>query len=565
MSVRRFNEAFGGNPNSRNYRPGSDAVPTHEGGLAYRLDDLESVTQLVMLGLIGSSYYESEKEQLEKTKGIWAQAIALAKDPEVAEYLAKLVSYGREVGGMKFQPVLGLVYLSTLDDKRWFQQAFPHVIKTPKDAFDFLELTRKANIRKGLGRSVKTVLCEYLRGLSTYHVRRYAGKLKDIVRVCHPATMAGSQADTHISYIMRGTPGNNSELAALNEVRENLRRGAVTQHVINAIREYNMQLEELKPFFGTITMDQRRQIFDAIIPGLSISALIKNLVTIEWTYSRYERSIYDEPDCYYLTPDMIRLVRDRILDVDAYRRSRMLPFDPMMASKMVHVPEWKDALGELVDTSCKTMFDADKLTTKRIRINVDTSGSMHGVIMAGKYDGPNITIADFVGVMGSALYQAMPNRCSIWAIASTYRQVPVRTLSASRLGNDVMHTEVGHGTYFEQCMTGYIARSDYYGSYLNPRRCEFQRCEGAAYQGEDVYVLLTDGQQADNLEKAWAEARKPAGAKLIIWDVVGYGTRISNRPDIVYLRGYSSSMMDVVRRIIEDGTNQIDQIQEYTL
>ena len=65
-----------------------------------------------------------------------------------------------------------------------------------------------------------------------------------------------------------------------------------------------------------------------------------------------------------------------------------------------------------------------------------------------------------------------------------------------------------------------------------------------------MYVLLTDGQQADNLEKAWAEARKPAGAKLIIWDVVGWRTRISNRPDIVYLRGYSSSMMDVVRRIM---------------
>jgi len=173
MSVKAYNQAFGGNPNSRNYRPGRDAVATREGGLAYGLDVLEAVTQLVMLGLIGSSYYDSEKEQLKRAKQTWENAIGQASaDPAAAEYLAKLVSYGREVGGMKFQPVLGLVYLSTLEDKQWFCRAFPHVIKTPKDAHDFMDLARKANIRTGLGRSIKRVLQEYINGLSTYHVRR---------------------------------------------------------------------------------------------------------------------------------------------------------------------------------------------------------------------------------------------------------------------------------------------------------------------------------------------------------------------------------------------------------
>jgi hypothetical protein len=71
--------------------------------------------------------------------------------------------------------------------------------------------------------------------------------------------------------------------------------------------------------------------------------------------------------------------------------------------------------------------------------------------------------------------------------------------------------------------------------------------------------------QADNLEKAWAEAKKPEGARLIIWDVEVSGTRISRRPDVIYLRGYSAEMIDVVRQILETGTDQMAQIKGYEL
>jgi len=562
MSIKAYNRQFGDEPDGQAYRPGDHAICTYEGGLAYRLEPLEAATQLVMLGCIGASYYEDKHKQLEHAKSVWENVIDMAEhDDDAAEYLAKLISYGREKGNMKFQPVLGLVYLSTLSDKTWFRLAFPHVIKTPKDAHDFLELARKANIRKGLGRSLKSELTEYVRGLSTYHVRRYAGKLRDIVRVCHPITVPGTLADQHVTYIMRGDAGDIEELVALKTVRNDLGCGNVDAATLEAIRKYNMQLEELKPLFGTITTQQRCDVFDAMIPGLSIMALIQNLVTIERMYSsNTDECRSDGPDCSYLTPDIIGMVQSRILDVDAYRRSHMLPFTPLIASKVVHVPEWRHALEQLVDMGCAVMFDQDKLAQKRVRINVDTSGSMRGMILAGTCCGPHISLADFVGVMGSALYQAMRDNVSIWAIASGYKRVPVRTLSPVQLGQEIMSTYVGHGTYFEQCMTGNVRR-DVYCS----RDSNIRYVAEAAYQGEDIYILLTDGEQTDNLEKAWANARKPSEAKLIVWDVGTYARRISERKDVIYLRGYSSQMIDVVCRIIEDGTDQIEQIRQYKL
>jgi len=378
--------------------------------------------------------------------------------------------------------------------------------------------------------------------------------------VCHPAAIQGTLPDKHISYIMRGDAADILELQAMQAVRDALSKGNTSDGVIALINRFGMQLEELKSTFGGLSKSQLRDVYTAMVPRLSITALMQNLVTIEWVFSSNERDGYSAPNCGYLR-HMIGVVEERLQDVEAYKRSRVLPFTPLMAAKMTHVLEWQAALYKLVEQGCTTMFDPAKLTGKSIRINVDTSGSMRGQIMSGKLNGPNINIAEFVGVMGSALYQAMGDNCSIWAIASGYKRVPVRTLSAVGLGEEIMHTEVGHGTFFEQCITGEVRVNSSQYDY----RVFTQTVPEAKYQGENVYILLTDGQQADNLEKAWAQARKPHGAKLIIWDVCDYGNRISNREDVLYLRGYSSQMIDVVRKIMEDDTDQMKIIGDYSL
>jgi 60 kDa SS-A/Ro ribonucleoprotein len=492
-------------------------------------------------------------------------------------YVVKLLAYGRNEGGMKFQPVLGLVYLSTLEDKIYYKTAFPYVILTPKDAFDFFTLCRKSGIRQGMGSSIKAVLQDYIGSLSTYHARRYTGKLRDILRTVRPKTaVAGSYKDEIFGYIAKGKL-TNQEFIDLHTVLGNLHNNIVDQDTLTVIANRRFQLEELKSEFGNLSKESLMKVYDFMIPGLKPQALMQNLETIAWVYSSNKRPTFTErkrgnrtqPDCEYLKPEMIRKVEEKLKDVKAYKRSRMLPFTPLQASKMTSVPEWKEALEWLVEEATKTMFDPEKVAGKKGRFNVDTSGSMKGRKLTNNRPdsdlyAPYLSSNEFVGIMGSALRQAFPDS-TIWAIASSYKKIPVRTTRTMKLAQEIMSTDVGYGTNFEQCITGDIhdKDSDYWG--YRSRSSATTHSVEAEYHGEDFYIMLTDGEATDNLEAAWARARKPKDAKLIIWHLETSDRKVSNRPDIFYLFGYSDKMVDVVRTIIETGANHVDIIKNYEL
>jgi 60 kDa SS-A/Ro ribonucleoprotein len=104
----------------------------------------------------------------------------------------------------------------------------------------------------------------------------------------------------------------------------------------------------------------------------------------------------------------------------------------------------------------------------------------------------------------------------------------------------IASTDVGYGTCFEPLLSDYA--------------------------GEKYVILITDGQQSDNLEKKWAALKgRPAGSKLIIWHVMGYNNKASARADVVYLKGYSDRLLGILKNIIEDKAGQLDQIETIKL
>ena len=102
----------------------------------------------------------------------------------------------------------------------------------------------------------------------------------------------------------------------------------------------------------------------------------------------------------------------------------------------------------------------------------------------------------------------------------------------------IKNTEVGYGTYFEQVMK--------------------------QYDNEDYVILITDSEQADNLERQFLRKRK-AGAKLIVWQLLPYHTRISKHHDVVYVCGYSDRLLSLVKNIIEGKIGQIEEIEKIKL
>jgi len=130
---------------------------------------------------------------------------------------------------------------------------------------------------------------------------------------------------------------------------------------------------------------------------------------------------------------------------------------------------------------------------------------------------------------------------SVYATATFTKKVEIdKRDNLFKIADKIKRTDVGYSTVFEPLLDN--------------------------YNGEKYVVLITDGQQSDNLEAKWVKVtNKPKGAKLVIWHVAGYNNKISTRNDVVYLKGFSDKLLGVLKSIIEDKAGQIEKIEAVKL
>ncbi len=509
---------------------------THEGGKAYELTFKESVAELFSLGLIKGNFYKDDLEVIENTKEIMLKAFA-----ECPEWATKCAVYGQEFNSLKLVPTIWLVYLSKLNDKTLFEKAFQRIISNPKMLHDFMELTRKGGIRNGMGRSVKRAVNSWLNNkLNEYHATRYKGKLEEVIKTARP--IAGERIQPFVDYIINGNEDAFARASNLKKVVSALNAGRLDSETLLTIREYNLQLEELKHTFGSLTPEQKKAIFEFMLPGLKYNALVSNLVTIERVFALEtgkvrkagEHGAFDQVQVLKtsIPVELVDMVSKRLADQESYRKSRMLPFGLITANSMTITSEWKRAIDSVLHKSGKDVFNVPG--NVGVRIGVDTSGSMTGKVT------PSLSAVDIASLFGSMVYMSI-NHANVFATATVTKKVAVNK-NDNLFGNArrIASTDVGYGTCFEPLLDN--------------------------YEGEKYVILITDGQQSDNLEAKWAGLRgRPAGSKLIIWHVMGYNNKVSARTDVVYLKGYSDRLLGVLKNIIEDKAGQLDHIKAISL
>lgn len=509
---------------------------THEGGKAYELTFKESVAELFSLGLVKGNFYQDDLQVIENTKEIMMKAFA-----ECPEWATKCAVYGQEFNSLKLVPTIWLVYLSKLNDKALFQNAFQRIISNPKMLHDFVELTRKGGIRDGMGRSVKRAVNSWLNNkLNEYHATRYKGKLEEVIKTARP--IAVERIQPFVDYIINGNEEAFARAGALKKVVSALKEGQLDDVTLLIIREYNLQLEELKHAFGSLTQEQKKVIFEFMLPGLKYNALVSNLVTIERIFATETRKVrkanehgaFDQAQVLKtsIPAELVQMISKRLADFEAYRKSRMLPFGLITANSMTITDEWKRAIDTVLQKSGKDVFDVPD--NVGVRIGVDTSGSMTGKVTS------SLSAVDVASLFGSMVYMSIKH-ANVFATATLTKKV-----AASRYNGlfdnakRIASTDVGYSTCFEPLLDN--------------------------YEGEKYVILITDGQQSDNLEAKWAGLRgRPAGSKLIIWHVMGYNNKVSTRSDVVYLKGYSDRLLGVLKNIIEDKAGQLDQIEAIKL
>jgi hypothetical protein len=519
----------------------SEKKTTFEGGVGYETSFKETLAELFSLGLLNGNFYQTQEEVLKNAKGIFERALK-----ECPYFATQCAVYGNNVNSLKLVPTIWLAYVSTLEDKSLFKKAFPLIIRNPKMLHDFMEIVRKGGIRDGLGRSIKKVMNEWMKEkLNEYQVSRNKGKLAEVIKVTRPS-FKDDEFQAFMQYLAK------DELSfprakALKEVLGFLQKGVLNATVLGLVKQYRLQLEELKHSVKDLSHKDKQSLYEQMYKGLNFSALILNLVALERVFATVTRKEekYIVKDGHYqsftqtvvvetdIPQSIIDMVSDRINDIELYRKSNMLPFALINAEKMVVTPEFKQAMGKLFRQVAEEAFSIDR--NEKLMVGVDTSASMNSPVT----DTGSLRAVDVATLFGSLIKKSHTNT-NIFAVATSMRQAEVNKQDdVFTMARQIESLKVGAGTQFEQIMRH--------------------------YNGEKYVILITDSEQADNLEKRWLKMNKPEGAKLIVWQLKPYQTRISKHDSVVYVCGYSDRLLGLVKNIIEGKTGQIEEIEKVSL
>jgi len=523
--------------NKINKMVGTESV-TYEGGKAYKLSLKEEVAEFFSLGLLRGTFYQTEEDVLKNARDIFEKALA-----ECPEFATKAAIYGNNVNSLKLVPMIWLAYVSTLDDKTLFKTAFSRIIRNPGMLHSFMELVRKSDIRKGLGRSIKKAMNDWMKDrLNDYQVSRNKNKLSEIIKVTRPY-FKDVNFQNYMRYIAKDEI-TFERAQCLKEVIDAISSGVYGDVEAQKVTKHRLQLEELKHSTKALKGEDKKRLYKDMYTSLNYAALVLNLVALERVYATKTQKVskYSPSRGYFestavveteIPDDVISLVVERLKDVNMYRKSNMLPFTLMNAEKMVSTPEFKIAIGDMFKLAAREAFNIPE--NVELFMAIDTSGSMTSEMV-----NDNLTAADVADIFGGMIKKAHPNTDTV-AVASNCKRVNLKAQNdifqmASQIGN----TDVGYGTEFEKIMP--------------------------FYKGQKYTILITDSMQADDLESKWLrDKNRPKDAKLIVWQLTAYGLKISKNPSIIYLCGYSDRLLSLVKTIIEDKGTQMDEIEKIKL
>lgn len=322
-----------------------------EGFVAYNRSIEEEYLQLLLTNTFSNTFYANSQELLAQAQSIHQGMVEL--NPE---FMAKALVYARNEGFMRLQPLYGLAVLSGMQPQL-FAAVFPRVVRIPSDLADFLTILR--GMRRGQGgRAVKRQVARFLGQTSEYWALKYNGRgrgfsLGDAIATAHP-----KPANLKQQALYRYLRGQETNLALLPQIEalDKLKKATDDNERIRLIQEGKLPYEAV-----TSTISPTRGIWQTLMKQMPAFALLRHLNTLDrhGVFSRKKN---------------LKYVQERLTDVEALRKARILPFRFAKAFAEVNHPELRDTLREAVDLSFDNLPDLPGRTA----IFLDISGSMTG-------------------------------------------------------------------------------------------------------------------------------------------------------------------------------------------
>jgi 60 kDa SS-A/Ro ribonucleoprotein len=367
-------------------------VRTHEGGVAFAVDNWTRLARFLVLGSDGGTFYVGERELTADNARI--VATCLAEDP--ARTVAQIVAVSESGRAPKQEPALfALALAAAHTDPAARAEALsvlPRVCRTGTHLFHFAAYV--ASLR-GWGRGLRRAIGNWYGAMPLDDLAYQALKYRqrdgwshaDLLRLSHPkATDAGRNAlykwivDGDLQpELAEAAPAAHAQLAAFAELASMVSGETIDSELgtraSELIRKARLPREAV-PTPLLISAD----VWAALLDDMPITAMIRNLGVM----SKIGLLTHDS--------EASRTVRARLADADRLRKARVHPLAVLAALKVYaqghgerSKATWKPvpAVVDALDAAFYTAFGNVAPTGKRIRLALDVSSSMDGARIAG--------------------------------------------------------------------------------------------------------------------------------------------------------------------------------------
>lgn len=535
------------------FTAGGKITVNKDGFPAFKRSLPEQYLQTLMTNTMGNTFYTKQDQLMVESLALHREIAKV--DPE---FMAKALVYARNDGYMRLQPIVGLVFLSTIPDKTFFKLAFNQVIKTPGDLEDFVTICSSVRNGKGLGRSVKNTISLWLNNMSQYHAIKYGADRKEgwdlgnIIKVTHPKPKDEIQNE-----LFKYVANRDADLGKLPQVNElervkNLRSMKATmtdeafaKEVVDAIERGRLPWEVVTGILSPTT-----EVWEYLMKQMPYFALLRNINTLTraGVFSNKENVDY--------------VVR-RLTDANAIHKAMVLPFRFHTAlANTGSIPAINDALRTAMELS----FDNVPALHGNNYYFLDISGSM---------DGENLTIG---GTLGIAAY--MKSEQPNFLCFESRLQYADITKNDSMMTNlqKVLKLEQG-GTNTGLCLkhllgTAHLVKefgwarnmtSGYHNNVPENMRTQLP------VEGVDNIIIITDEQQNTGSPvvtefRKYRELVNP-NARLFIIDVAPYLESVApdEESNCYFIYGWSDQVLKYLSFVIDGMGTQLDAVNAIEL
>jgi 60 kDa SS-A/Ro ribonucleoprotein len=359
---------------SQKYGP---LVQTHQGGLAYEVDQWTRLNRFLILGSDGGTFYVSGCELTRDA----AQVVIDCLDEDGARVVDAIVAVSVAGNAPRQQPAIFSLALAAAHDSAAVRKAaldaLPQVCRTGTHLFTFAAYI---DAMRGWGRGLKSAVGKWYQERPVdqliYQAIKYQQRdgwsHNDLLRLAHPKT---DDADRNAVYkwIVDGEypPEKDDQIAAALAIRE----ATSAEQVAAKIREYRLPREVVPTEWLT-----DRLVWAALLDDMPMTAMIRNLASMSKVGLLTRRS------------DAEKIVLNELANAERIRKSRLHPLAILMAHVVYAQGQgfrsketWKPVLKvvDALDAAFYTAFANVEPTGKRMLVAIDSSGSMTYARIAG--------------------------------------------------------------------------------------------------------------------------------------------------------------------------------------